>query len=186
MSGFGIELGVDIVAAKVPFRPGVYPSLEIEFRRDFVYPDSDEYLFERRGPLWFAKHPTGLVRFYSHPGDGKDHGGYGGSEFCLHMTDGSTQVLKGPWSSNSSAMNAAGFLPSQHCTFTGAKQGYRLAGHITREMWLAIVKHFDVAVCIWAAEDGHDWSLTQVAEGYRDRRYVRRVDPAFELERVSA
>lgn len=186
MIAFSLNLGKDIVAAKVPFHPGVYSSLEIQFRGDFDYPDSAEYAFERRGALWFASHPSGLVRFYSHPGDGRDHGGYGGSEYSLRMLDGSAQVLKGPWSSNSGAMNAAGFTPSEHCTFTGARQGYRLAGHVTRELWLAAFKHFDVAACIWSTEDGNDWTLTQSPEAYRDRRYVRRVDPARELKRVTA
>lgn len=173
---FTLELGRDIVAASVPFRPGVYTSLEVTFRPDYEYPNSDEYVFERRGKLWFAEHPSGHVRFFSHPGGDQDCGGYGGSSYSLRMADGSTSQLKGPWSSNSSAMNDAGFTPSQDCSFRGAKQGYHLAGHITRELWLAIVRHFGLDVQVWATEDGHEWRLTPSAESYRDARYVRRVD----------
>lgn len=176
MTGFTLELGKDIVAARVPFRPRTYASLEIVFRRDYDYPSSDEYIFERRGQLWFAAHPSGQVRFFSHTGGDQNCGGYSGDSYSLRMADGATQVLKGPWSSNSDAMNAAGFTPSMPCSFRGAKNGYYLGGHITRDLWIAIVRHFAVDVCVWSTADGHDWGLTETADAYRDRRYVRQID----------
>lgn len=77
-------------------------------------PDFDEYLFEKRGSLYFAE-KEGLVRFFSYTRPGE---GFGGTEFKLKMKDGSTTVLKGPWSSRSSAMNTAGFTPSTEVVIT--------------------------------------------------------------------
>lgn len=75
-------------------------------------PDDLEY--EQRGSLYFAEKEGFVNFFYYHVPDQ----GYGGRKFHLKMKDGSEKVLIGPWSSNSSAMNAGGFPLCMECTIT--------------------------------------------------------------------
>jgi hypothetical protein len=65
----------------------------------------DQVRYEQRGHLYFGE-SDGYVSFFSYRGPDE---GYGGREFTLTMKDGSTQILKGPWSSNPDSMAAAGF-----------------------------------------------------------------------------
>jgi hypothetical protein len=51
--------------------------------------------------LYVAVHPGGYVDFLLDDGDGQ---GYGGAPFDLHLHDGTTRVLVGPWSSNGDAV----------------------------------------------------------------------------------
>ena len=84
--------------------------------------------FERKGPLYFAyEESSGLVRFFFYNGPGN---GFGGREYRLRMKDGSTAVLKGPWSSNSDAMNKAGFEPSKEVNI---KAQYNMASYLTHK-----------------------------------------------------
>jgi hypothetical protein len=75
-------------------------------------PDDLEY--EQRGDLYFAE-KEGFVNFFYY---NRPDQGYGGRKFHLKMKDGSEKVLIGPWSSNSSAMNAGGFPLCMECTIT--------------------------------------------------------------------
>jgi hypothetical protein len=94
-------------------------------------PDTSEMRFEKRGPLYFAE-KDGFVRFfhYDHPDRG-----YDGAVFTVTMTDGAIVNLKGPWSSRSGVMNAAGFTPSMEVNIKiEGGPGWR-AGHASIE-WL--------------------------------------------------
>lgn len=71
-------------------------------------------VYEQKGSLYFAE-KEGLVDFFYY--DRPDQG-YGGRKFHLKMKDGSEKMLIGPWSSNSSAMNDAGFPLCMECCIT--------------------------------------------------------------------
>ena len=79
-----------------------------------------------------------FVRFFSH--NKLNENGYGGFSFTLTMTDGSTRVVRGPWSSRAGVINFYFDMPahehiiececsdsSTHITTTSARMlGYRL------------------------------------------------------------
>lgn len=59
--------------------------------------------------LWYGENEDGYASWFAWDGGQQD--GYGGRHYELEMEDGSTQVLKGPWSSRAGVMNKAGFGP---------------------------------------------------------------------------
>jgi len=66
-------------------------------------PANDEYVYTKKGNLYFALHECGLASYFAHsPGN---ESGYGGREFTLQMADGTAKTIKGPWSSRCSVMN---------------------------------------------------------------------------------
>ena len=62
-------------------------------------------VFERleNGRTLYISDNTPIVRFYCH--DAFDENGYGGAEFSLKMEDGTTKIIRGPWSSNAATFN---------------------------------------------------------------------------------
>lgn len=91
-----------------------------------LYEDRSHMQYEQRGSMYFAQDErTGRVSyfFYKEPGHG-----FGGSTYNLPMKDGTTAVLIGPWSSNSHAMNRAGFEPSKEVNIRGR---YNMADAMT-------------------------------------------------------
>ena len=93
-----------------------------------LYEDCSNMQYEQRGSMYFAQDErTGRVSyfFYEKPGDG-----FGGCTYNLPMKDGTTAILHGPWSSNSHAMNRAGFEPSKEVTIRGR---YNMADAMTVE-----------------------------------------------------
>lgn len=105
------------------------PSVQVlvdEIPTDLVYID--------RHPFYFAE-KDGFVSFfyYQKPGDG-----YGGRAFDIE-TDKGPKVLKGPWSSNSDAMYAAGFPDTISVSITDDPQTLQrgftfFAGHMLFEV----------------------------------------------------
>lgn len=65
-------------------------------------PDHEELVYNETNNVYYAI-KDGYVSFffYERPGEG-----YGGREFPLRMTDGTTKILKGPWSSRAGAVNS--------------------------------------------------------------------------------
>jgi hypothetical protein len=59
----------------------------------------------QKSSLWITTHPNGFVRYLSHSGDNRNEGGFGGSNFDIHLEDGTQKVLKGPWSSRATCVN---------------------------------------------------------------------------------
>ena len=93
-----------------------------------LYEDRSHMKYEQRGSMYFAQDErTGRVSyfFYEKPGNG-----FSGYTYNLPMKDGTTALLHGPWSSNSHAMNRAGFEPSKEVTIEGR---HRMAGVMTVE-----------------------------------------------------
>lgn len=64
-----------------------------------------EYEFSGSSNLYVGEH-DGRVKFFSHPGDDENAGGFGGRSYTLTMEDGSTKVLRGPYSSRAGVVNA--------------------------------------------------------------------------------
>ncbi len=95
-------------------------------------PKIEEYLYSCASigdaTLYWAFCPrTGFVSFFYHTPHNET--GFGGSTYKLHMQDGTTRTIKGPWSSNSSAMNK--FFPdSIEVTYVDSKHGFRYASHM--------------------------------------------------------
>jgi hypothetical protein len=119
------------------------PELEILVGK---IPDSADLRYEAKGGIYFAE-LEGYVSFFYHSGEPEQQEGYGGRSFALTMKDGSTVVLKGPWSSRSACANAVGFTPSVEVSiFTSSESWLRgftaFAGHITEELYLSTVERF--------------------------------------------
>jgi hypothetical protein len=99
--------GMKIIEGVVDWRPQWKnrPTLKILIDEE---PKAEDLIYEQRDDLFFAEH-EGYVSIFSYmfPGNG-----YGGKKFKLKMKDGSTEILKGPFSGNTSASNATGFEPS--------------------------------------------------------------------------
>jgi len=72
-------------------------------------PDLNNLIYEQKGNLYFSHTIDGYVNFYAV--NALRETGYGGRSFTLNMANGTTKVLKGPWSSRAGVMNNAGFEP---------------------------------------------------------------------------
>ena len=93
-----------------------------------LYEDRSHMQYEQRGSMYFAQDErTGRVSYFFYEKPGR---GFGGYTYNLPMKDGTTAILHGPWSSNSHAMNHAGFEPSKEVTIQGR---YNMAGAMTVE-----------------------------------------------------
>jgi hypothetical protein len=77
-------------------------------------PDHNELIYDVKNGIYYAE-LDGYVSFFYYQSPGN---GYAGREFVLNMKDGSAKTLKGPWSSNSASINAAGFGPCCEVSIT--------------------------------------------------------------------
>ena len=124
------------------------PSVQVlvdEIPTNLVYID--------RHPLYFAER-GGFVSFfyYQKPGDG-----YAGRAFNIE-TDKGSKVLRGPWSSNSNTMYAAGFPDTISVEITtnmaDFKRGFTLlAGHMLFEVIEEAMKKY-ARGCVFASVGG--------------------------------
>lgn len=104
-----------------------------------LYEGHSNMKYEQRGSMYFAQDErTGRVSyfFYEKPGHG-----FGGYTYNLSMKDGTTAILHGPWSSNSHAMNRAGFEPSKEVTIRGK---YNMADAMTVKEINLMLKPLDM------------------------------------------
>jgi len=91
--------------------------------------DANEFIYQKDGPLYFAEHESGEVRFfyYEKPGNG-----FGGQDFEISVSEGdmlTKEVLHGPWASRPSVMMAAGFTDCHDVTFVTGMYTYH--GYMT-------------------------------------------------------
>lgn len=93
------------------------PTLEILVDK---MPELSDLRYQKKGTLYYAE-LDGYVNFFHYSGPGQ---GYGGRGFELKMADGSTEVLKGPFSSRSGVMNAAGFGPCLDVSITDNPESF--------------------------------------------------------------
>jgi hypothetical protein len=132
-----------ILAAKVEWFNGCANSPQFKLLVDKI-PSYEERIYDEKrvdaGTLYFAEQ-DGFVDFMYHTP--RNENGYGGRKWTIKVrkSDGNIEerVVKGPWSSNSPAMNGAGFHPSVECTITDEpdvwKRGFTFyAGHVTYEL----------------------------------------------------
>ena len=88
-----------------------------------LYEGHSNMKYEQRGSMYFAQDErTGRVSYFFYE---KPEIGY---TYNLPMKDGTTAILHGPWSSNSHAMNRAGFEPSKEVNIRGK---YNMADAMT-------------------------------------------------------
>ena len=74
--------------------------ITLEGEPDYVY---REIVFPGEGVAYLGE-DAALARFFFH--SPRNERGFGGAEYKLQMVDGSERVIKGPWSSSASTMNA--------------------------------------------------------------------------------
>ena len=106
-------------------------------------PDSDDFVFEQRGNLYFAEKDGG-VRFFAYSGPDR---GFAGRHFPIKMNDGTTKKLIGPWSSRAGCMNDAGFTKCVDIAYTDDPQAFRrgytmFGGHCTLDLARKAVEKF--------------------------------------------
>ena len=104
------------------------PTLEVLVDK---IPDNDSLVYEQKGTSYFAE-KDGYVSFFYYSGPGE---GYGGRKFTINTKDG-FKDLHGPWSSNSVAMESAGFPKSVSVHLTDDLKAYEkgytfFAAHLT-------------------------------------------------------
>lgn len=106
------------------------PVIEISMTQEDHAKNYQAIVYEQKGYSYWAE-KDGLVSFYYYTGP---ENGFAGREFELKMKDGSTQILKGPWSGNYMSMNEV-FPKTTCCTIIVPKQGYdfRYASRILAE-----------------------------------------------------
>jgi hypothetical protein len=133
-------------------------------------PKMDELIFTRiadgeRGNAYFAKHDSGYVRYFYHAFN--NNRGFGGSVFSGKLDTGETFNVKGPWSSNSQAMNALGFPRSMEITFR-MQEGYLLAAHMLEDKVLELIKQAG-ADYAFTADYGSEDEITDNHIRWNDR-----------------
>lgn len=87
------------------------------------------------GVAYFAEHKSGYVHYFYHTP--RNQTGFGGSTFTGKLVDGSTFTVKGPWSSNSQAMNQ--WFP-RTMEITMKVDGGLLACHMIESKVLELIK----------------------------------------------
>lgn len=121
-------------------------------------PDSKKYLYERYevpeqgGNIYFSEQ-EGCVSYLFE--DLRDHSGFGGRPFDLHLKDGSWRRLDGPWSSRAGIVNGLNYFPKiVDVTIIASNRGMgtgRFAGHVTKE-WLDAALEGEKSVFVTALE----------------------------------
>lgn len=60
------------------------------------------------GNIYYSDHPMGFVSYMSHCGrPNVNEGGFGGSPYGVQLPNGTSKVLRGPWSSRATCVNIA-------------------------------------------------------------------------------
>ena len=104
-----------------------------------LYEGRSHMQYEQRGSMYFAQDErTGRVSYFFYEKPGR---GFGGCTYNLPMKDGTTAILHGPWSSNSHAMNRAGFEPSKEVIIRGR---YNMADAMTVKEINLMLKPLDM------------------------------------------
>lgn len=128
---------------RVDWREGWGNSARFECLFDSI--DLEPLRYKKIGSRYLAIREDGYASFWSWKGPDNDRG-CGGREFPITMEDGSTVVLKGPWSSNSESINASfgeGLVAEANCTDdpVAFKRGYTFcSASITREALVEYVR----------------------------------------------
>jgi len=113
-------------------------------------PDYKEFRYIEKNGIYYAEN-EGLVSFYYYQSPGE---GFAGREFHITMEDGSEKILKGPWSSNSNAVNRMGFGPCQEISITEEEEcwnrGYTFfASAVTHELYRKSAELIGVHLVEW-------------------------------------
>ena len=108
------------------------PSLEILVDK---MPELKDLSYKNKGSLYYAE-LDGSVSFFHYAGPGN---GFGGRSFTIQMENGEEKILQGPWSSNASSMNEAGFGPCLDVSIiddlASYERGYTFySGHVTIDL----------------------------------------------------
>lgn len=128
----------------------------LELRVDAV-PSPEAFEFEQKGELYFAE-AGGCCSFFSWRG--RPDSGFGGRTFRLRMRGGGEAELKGPWSSNTVAMNEAGFPPCMEADLFEDDASWRgEAGHAPKGGYAVLVSLVQEAA-----------GMVDVGQRYADRR----------------
>jgi hypothetical protein len=116
------------------------PSLRVLFDKE---PDYKTLRYQKKGCLYLAQQgPFVNFFYYTRPGEG-----YGGRVFSIVLEDDTPVDLVGPWSSNSSCLNQAGFTPCREIAYASDletwKRGFTFcSGAITIDAWKEAIDTF--------------------------------------------
>ena len=119
------EKMMEIIDAKIDWKLGWNNSPELQILVDKI-PRDLRYQF--REGMFFAE-KGGYVSFFAHNGDSENHKGYSGREFSIVMEDGTSKILRGPWSGRSGVTNQLGFVPCVEVSLTENPEEFK-QGHI--------------------------------------------------------
>ena len=152
-----------VIKARINWNDGYANAPELQILVDRI-PELSEFVFNKKGPLYFAE-LDGAVKFfyYDRPGDG-----YGGCNFTVKLDTGEEVILKGPWSSNSVAMNSAGFTDSIPVSMTDKpeafEKGYTFyASHITVDLAKEACKKIQGACMLKISEEKYaSYCITKI------------------------
>lgn len=108
-------------------------------------PTPDKLKYERYpapqgGTLYYAETDQGYVDFKYH--NPQDQEGYGGRLFAFPCTDGYTDEVYGPWSSNSAAVKEITGNDVVEVDYLPSKYGYRVRGAATIVFVMLMLSHF--------------------------------------------
>ena len=96
-----------------------------------------------RSHYYYATHPCGLAQYFNHSGDPLiNEGGFGGAAFGVQLPDGSSKVLKGPWSSRATCVNMAVSEEDAIADVIVRNKGGLLSAAIKVQALDALLKHF--------------------------------------------
>lgn len=79
------------------------PSIIVEDSLDLL--PREECRFQQGHGMFWHIQENGLVRYFSHSGEDKNEGGFGGSVFDILDAEGNPKTIKGPWSGRASYLN---------------------------------------------------------------------------------
>lgn len=94
--------------------------------------------------IYYSSHPTGFVKYFCHSGNPDvNEGGFGGAPYGVQLPDGTSKVLRGPWSSRATIVDdAVSYQPELMVVDVTAICEYRIGTAIKEMALLALLKHF--------------------------------------------
>lgn len=107
MEGYGNtpDLRINLTAEASDWRHSYFQGIRGE---DGVMYRMYEELPLSGGFIYYADHPMGWVSYFTHSGrEGVNEGGFGGAAYGVHLPNGTSKVLRGPWSSRATCVNIA-------------------------------------------------------------------------------
>lgn len=147
---------MNIIGAKIDLRLDwdVEPQLEIEVDQ-IQSLKAHRFRYEERNDIYRAEDNEGFGSFFYWKGP-DNNGGFGSRQFTIVMQDGRKVILKGPWSSNSEAVNqqfpdrnplieVCLIVKTDQKDFNGQPYYQRFAGIATVKLCCALLHYMELS-----------------------------------------